>query len=389
MKKVLIASTVISFIEWFEQQNIKLLQEEFGCEVHVACNCSYMADTSVERTKEFIAKAESSGVMFHDIHFARSPFDFGNIKAYREVKKLIDTEEFNMIHCHTPLASILVRLAARKARTHGTKVVCTSHGFHFFQGSSRLNWLIFYPIEKLCSCFTDVLITINKEDYNLACKRLKALQTEYIPGVGIDISKIQSLPDYRQEKRRELGIADGDLLVLGVGELNANKNHEVILRALASLKRSDVHFALAGKGPLDEYLKNLADSLGIGSQFHLLGFRRDVPYLYQAADIMVFPSFREGLPLSVMEGMAAGLPFVASRIRGVSDLLQDGQGAFLCRPDSVDGFADGLKDLLDSQERRKSFGGFNREYVRNFSLDTVMDATQSVYLNMLGASVEK
>ena len=383
MKKVLIASTVISFIEWFEQETIKLLQEQFGCQVHIACNCDYFEDTSEERTQEFMDRARASGVIFHNINFARSPFSIQNVSAYKQIRTLVDRESFDMIHCHTPLASILVRLASRGARRHGTKVVCTSHGFHFFKGAPKQNWLLYYPIEKICSMFTDVLITINQEDYALAKKRFNAKKTEYVPGVGIDVAAIISMPNYRQEIRKELSISPDDILVLGVGELNENKNHEIILRALAKLNNPKIHFVLAGNGPFGDYLTELSESLGIAERFHLLGFRRDVLKLYQAADIMVFPSFREGLPLSVMEGMSSGLPFVASNIRGITDLLQNKKGAFLFKPDAKEDFAKGIESLAGDSEMRRDFGEFNQRYVYNFSKERVMDATKKIYKTML------
>ena len=383
MKKVLIASTVISFIEWFEQENIRLLQNKLGCEVHVACNCDYVADTSVERTQEFIANARKSGVVFHNIPFARSPFNRSNIKAYKEIKSLIQAEKFNLIHCHTPLASILVRIAARNARKHGVKLICTSHGFHFFKGASWKNWVLYYPIEKICSAYTDVLVTINKEDYAFAQKHLNAVCTEYIPGVGVDVDHFKTLPDCRQEKRAELGIPQDAFVILGVGELNVNKNHRVVLEAMAELKNPNIHFVLAGKGELQDDLPALAEKMGLDKEFHLLGFRRDVPMLYKAADMMVFPSFREGLPLSVMEGMAAGLPFVASAIRGNRDLIQDNQGGFLCSPDDAHSFAKGIQQLYDSTQMRCIFAHFNQDYIEEFSTICVMAQTEEIYRRFL------
>ena len=381
--QILLVSTVISFIEWFEQGIIELLLQEFGCQVHIACNCDYLADTSPERTQEFMARARDAGVVFHNIPFARSPFHWANFRAYRMLQALLDKEHFSVIHCHTPLASILTRLAAQKVRKKGAKVLCTSHGFHFFQGASWRNWLLYYPIEKYCASLTDILITINQEDFALAHTHFHAGQVQYVPGVGVDIERYSRLPDRRAEKRRELGLSEHAIVLLGVGELNENKNHRIILEALAQIQESDVHFVLAGKGPLADELLSQAKAFGLKDQFHSLGFRRDVSELYKLADIMVFPSLREGLPLSVMEGMAAGLPFVASRIRGICDLILDERGGFLCQPKDSRQFADAIQKLLHMPQLRENFGNFNRIRVQAFSRQAVEADMKKIYGTIL------
>ena len=258
----------------------------------------------------------------HQIDCSRSPLSGSNLKAVKQIRALVKANGYDIVHCHTPVAAVCARLACRRLRkAMGVKVVYTAHGFHFFKGAPKKNWLVFYPLEWLCAHWTDVLITINSEDYALARARLHAKKVEYVPGVGISIDKFASAEADRDAKREELGIPRDAFLLLSVGELNANKNHEVVLRAMALLDSEKTHYAIAGKGELDAYLTETAESLGLKERFHLLGFRSDVPELYRTADVFIHPSFREGLPVSVMEAIAAHLPVLCSDIRGARDLV--------------------------------------------------------------------
>lgn len=127
-----------------------------------------------------------------------------------------------------------------------------------------------------------------------------------------------------QRIRKELGIPLNAKVILSVGEVNKNKNHKVGIEALAKLRDKNTYYVICGRGPLMENYKELAQSLGVGDRVVLTGYRTDVADFYKMADVFLFPSFREGLPVAVMEAMASGLPVIATRIRGSSDLLQQG-----------------------------------------------------------------
>ena len=199
MKKVLIVSSVISFIEWFNKENVEHLCTEMGCEVHIACDFDYMQDTDEERTRAYIQRIKDMGVVLHNICFDRSPFGKRNIKAYKELKNLIDDNCFDLIHCHTPTASMMTRLAARKTRKRGTVVMYTCHGFHFHNSSPKKNWIMYYPVEKVLSGFCDYIVTINKEDYERA-KTFSAKNVRYIPSVGVDINRIKNTVVEKEER---------------------------------------------------------------------------------------------------------------------------------------------------------------------------------------------
>ena len=285
------------------------------------------------------------GCKTYPLSCSRSPLDKGNLSAVKQLKKIVEENHYDIVHCHTPIAAACTRIACRKVRKQGTKVFYTAHGFHFYKGAPLKNWLIFYPIEKLCARWTDVLITINREDYALAQRKLKAKKVAYVPGVGIDVEKFANAQVDRAAKRQEIGVPEDAFLLFSVGELNENKNHQVVIRALAQLNEPNIHYAVAGKGGMHEKLETLARELGIEKQVHLLGYRTDAAELYKTADVFVHPSFREGLPVSIMEARAAGLPVICSDIRGCTDLVNDGQEGYLADPRCYNTFAKAIDKI--------------------------------------------
>ncbi len=383
MKKVLIVASVVSFIEWFNKENVQFLRQELGCEVHIACNFDYMNDTDVERTETYIATLKQQGIVLHNIAFARSPFAASNIRAYKELKALIAAGHFDLIHCHTPTVSMMTRLAAKQARKRGSTVMYTCHGFHFHNASSKKNWLLYYPIEKHLSRYCDYIVTINKEDYNRA-KTFHCDHVRYIPSVGVDINRIRELKVDKAEKKAEIGVPSDKILILSAGELIERKNHEVIIRALAKINNPDIYYALAGKGPLKDYLANLASDLGVADRMLFLGFRTDVFELYHAADISVFPSKIEGLGLAGVEAMAAGVPLVSSNVHGILDYVIDGKTGFAIDPKDVDGYAAAIQKLAESPALRESMRADCLKAVEPFEISHALRVMWDIYEEILG-----
>ena len=382
MKKVLIVASVVSFIEWFNKENVDFLHNTLGCEVHIACNFDYMNDTDVERTCKYTERIKNDGIYIHNIRFARSPFSPKNIKAYRELKRIIDSERFDLIHCHTPAVSFMTRVAARKARRQGTVVMYTCHGFHFHNSSSKKNWLLYYPAEKFLSRFCDYIVTINKEDFNRA-KTFHCKNVRYIPSVGVDINRIKALKINKAEKRKEIGVPDEKILVISAGELIERKNHEVIIRALGKLQDPDIYYAIAGKGPLLDRLKQVASEVGISDRVLFLGFRTDVFELYHAADISAFPSKIEGLGLAGVEAMAAGIPLVSSNVHGILDYVIDGKTGYAIPPNDVDGFASALEKLAHDPALRESMRQNCLDAVEPFELSNALNVMWDIYKEIL------
>ena len=382
MKKVLIVASVVSFIEWFNKENVEYLQRSLGCEVHIACNFDYMNDTDVARTERYISLLKEQGIHLHNIAFAREPLNKENIDAYKKLKAVIDGEHFDLIHCHTPAVAMLTRMAARKARKQGSVVMYTCHGFHFHKASSKKNWMIYYPVERFLSRFCDYIVTINKEDFNRA-KTFHCKNVRYIPSVGVDINRIKKLVVDKAAKKESIGVPGDKLLVLSAGELIERKNHKVIIKALAKVNNPNVYYAIAGKGPLRDELAELAKELGLAERVIFLGFRTDVFELYHAADISAFPSKIEGLGLAGVEAMAAGVPLVSSNVHGILDYVINGKTGYAVAPDDVDGFAAAIKKLVESPELRGSMRDACLAAVEPFELSNALRVMWDIYKEIL------
>ena len=292
---------------------------------------------------------------------SRSPLSTQNVKAVRQIKQLVEENEYDMVHCHTPVASICTRFACKDLRKSGLKVIYTAHGFHFYKGAPLKNWLLFYPIEKLCSRYTDVLITINKEDYDFAKLKMRCNTVEFVPGVGIDVDKFKNVVADREQKRAQLSIPDDAFLITSVGEVNENKNHKVVINALAQLNDKNVHYVVAGSGPLEDYLKKLAKELGVSNQVHILGYRDDIAQLYKVSDVCCFPSVREGLGLAAIEGMACGLPVIASDNRGTREYMTNRKTGFVCDANDSQAFAKAIKTIRSDKKLYSEIKAYNKE----------------------------
>jgi glycosyltransferase involved in cell wall biosynthesis len=378
-KKALIVTTVASTIDQFCMNDILILLENY--DVQVAANFTRGNNTSKERINEFKRELMNKNIAVNEVEFNRNPLSKSNLTAYKKLKKIMQQNKFDLIHCHTPIAAMFARLAAKESRKKGSKVIYTAHGFHFFKGAPILNWLVYYPVEKCLARYTDTLITINKEDYGRAKRKFKAKIVEYIPGVGIDLEKFNTVEIDRALKRSQLGLSEDAFVVLSVGELNKNKNHEVIIRAIGKIDNSKIHYIICGQGKLDGYLKNLSKETGIENQVHLLGFRKDIPELCKVSDVFAFPSYREGLSVALMEAMANGLPVVCSNIRGNSDLIESEKGGYLVGPSDVDGYAKYINELITDGELRNVFGKFNLQKIENYSIENISKEMEEIYFN--------
>ena len=382
MKKVLLVASIVSFIEWFNKENIEFLNSDMGCEVHVACNFDYMNDTDAARTQKYVEEIKKKGIVLHNIAFARSPFNLRNIKAYKTLKAIINKEKFDLIHCHTPTVSMMTRLASKKARKGGSTVMYTCHGFHFHNASSKFNWVVYYPIEKYLSRLCDYIVTINKEDYNRA-KTFHCKNVRYIPSVGVKVNQIRDMVIDKAAKRESIGVPADKIMIISAGELIKRKNHEVIIKALAKIGNPDIYYVIAGNGQLKDYLFGLARELGIADRVIFLGFRNDVFELYHAADISAFPSKIEGFGLAGAEAMAAGIPLVASNVHGILDYVIDGKTGFTAAPNDVNGFAKAIKKLADNPALRESMKKDCLEAVAPFDISNALKVMWDIYKEIL------
>lgn len=309
MRRVLFTATLlrghiskfhIPYLKWFKEQ---------GWETWVAAQNDYLeGDFDIPFCDHFV-----------QIDFARSPFSPNTFHAYKQLKELFDNHAFDIVHTHTPVGSVLTRLAARDSRKSGTSVIYTAHGFHFYHGAPIQNWILWYPVEKFMSTFTDVLITINKEDYRRGASSFNC-KVAYLPGVGVDLSRFGRVGvDYAF--RKTIGVSDDEVLVFAAGDLNRNKNHAVLIRALAGLD-DKYRLVIAGEGDFRERLQGLAEECGVADRVDFVGFRTDIDRFLKSADVYCLPSLREGLPVSLLEALCCGVPSLASDIRGCVDLVE-------------------------------------------------------------------
>lgn len=344
--KVLLTATVQSHIVQFHKPLVEMLHAH-GCEVHVAAK-----DNLAEKNG---LKLDFADKVFN-IPFARSPKSPDNIKAYRQLKKIIDEGCYDVIHCNTPMGGIVTRLAARAARKQGTKVFYTAHGFHFYQGAPKKNWIVFYPIEKFfANHYTDKLITITAEDYKLAREKFHC-QVERIHGVGVDEKRYFPVDEAeKQMLRLSMGFGADQKVILNIGELLPNKNQQMAIRMMVGIVKEypDALLLIAGNGPEKENLERLIDGLKLGNNVQLLGYVTNLQEYQHIADVCVACSKREGLPLNIVEAMMSGTPVVASVNRGHRELIQDGKNGFLVKVDDTDRISQRVRTLFDADMREK------------------------------------
>lgn len=367
MKKILILTTVNSTINAFLVPHIQDLKKK-GFYVECAANITSSID---ERLVE-------DNILVHNIPFSRNPLSISNLKAFNSLIDLQNKESYDVIFTHTPVASMYARLL--KVKFKSVKIIYMAHGFHFYKGAPIKNWLVYYPIEKISSYLTDILITINTEDYELAKKKMRAKKVYYIPGIGFDTKKFSNAKVDILKKRKELSIDNNDVMILSIGELNNNKNHEVVIRALARINRKDIHYFIAGEGTLKDYLYRLSEELGMENRVHILGFRKDIDELCKVADIFCFPSIREGLPVALMEAMASGLPVICSDIRGNRDLVKDKVNGFLYDLDFIDDLKTNIENLIDDKTLIDKFRVNNQNDILKFDIKNVINEMERIYI---------
>jgi glycosyltransferase EpsD len=371
--KVLFCATVDYHFKAFHLPILKWFKEK-GWEVHVAA--------SGEIELPYVDQK-------YNIPIQRSPFQTNNIAAYLELKSIINENDYKIIHCHTPMGGVLTRIAAKKSRKVGTKVLYTAHGFHFCKGAPIMNWLLYYPIEKVLARYTDCLITINKEDYNLAVShRFMASEIEYVHGVGVDTERYKPIDkELKRIRREKLGYKEDDFLLFYAAEFNKNKNQQFLIKALALIKNRvpNVKLLLAGEGLLLNECKNLALELNVERMVDFLGYRNDIDSILPICDVAVASSLREGLPVNIMEAMACGLPVVATKNRGHLELVKGNTNGYIVTKKDSKNLVNRLLELISSSDKLKSFGTESLSMVESYNIKSTTKELSKIYSRyMLG-----
>lgn len=382
MKRVLMLASVASMIDQFNMPNIVLLQK-LGYQVDVACNFIEGNTCSDERVAELKQKLQDMHVRCYQIDFARNIKHMGqNMRALRQVEGLMKQNGYVFCHCHSPIGGVVARIAGHRTKT---KVIYTAHGFHFYQGAPVMNWLVYYPVEKMLSRWTDVLITINHEDYKLAKKKFKMKKLTYVPGIGIDTQREGLSQKEKEEKRKELGIPQDAFLITNAAEFTPNKNQKTVIEAIEQLHNPNIYFVMCGIGEKKAELEQYVKEHGLEEHIRFVGFRNDLHEILQISDCFVLSSFREGLSVALMEAMAEGLPVVCGRIRGNVDLVKNGFGGLLLAPEDIKAYENAFIKLYEMRQRKpgmfEQMGITNQKNIKMFGRNAVEQVMENVYLD--------
>lgn len=374
--KILFVATVRSHIGQFHMPFIRELKAR-GVEVHAA-----FKDNSADKPGLDLSAIDKT----FEVPFERQPLRPNNIKAYRELKKIIDGNGYDAVHCHTPMGAVITRLAAKSARKKGTKVIYTAHGFHFFKGASIKNWMLFYPVEKYLSKYTDCLITINSEDCELAHKKkFRAGKIYKVHGVGVELDKFKAVDaDEKARLRAEYGYDGDTFIMIYPADLSVRKNQPMLFDALQKIaeKNKNVKLLLPGQPiRLEEYERMISER-GIADNVEFLGYRRDINNLVGLSDLSVASSFQEGLPINIIEAMAMGNAIVATDVRGNNDAVEDGVNGYLVPVGDSDLMAEKILELMNDREKLRTFGENGLDMVKDFSTENVNREMLTIYGNL-------
>lgn len=374
MKKVLIITTNSGFLPQFEMNDVRILKEK-GYQIFYASNFQnpiYEIDTDA---------LEKQGLVLLHTDIEKSPVCFmKNAKALKQVIHIIDKEKIDLVHCHNPMGGVIGRLAARFCNRK-PKVIYTAHGFHFYNGAPVRNWFLYHTVERFLAHYTDIIVTINREDYDRAKKfRLKKNgKVEQIHGVGVDLEKFKACPEKKEKVRKMLGIPQDAFHIVSVAELNANKNQRVIIEAMAQLKEKDIFYTICGKGNKKDYLQELICKYQLEDRVRLLGYRTDINEILQSADCFAFPSIREGLGIAAIEAIACDVPVIASDNRGTREYMIQGENGIVCRSGSVTDFQEAIYFLYQNPEERMQMSSQCRKIAERFSIQETDMVMRKVY----------
>lgn len=374
-KKVLFVATITSHIKGFHEPYLKLLKEQ-GYKTYVVAKNNLKENEVINYCDEFI-----------ELPIERNPLKINNIIVIKKLKRIIEREQIDLIHCHTPVGSVVARLAAISARKkYGTRVIYTAHGFHFFKGAPLKNWIMFYPVEWYLSKYTDTLITINHEDFNFANSKFskRCHDINYVPGVGIDINKFKDKMSQKEKReyKETLGLDENSFVLTCVARLDMNKNQGFLIDVIEKLvtKYNNIHLVLAGRDELNGYYQKIVKEKKLENNIHFLGNREDISELLSISNIVLSASKREGLPVNVMEAFANGKPVVALKCRGMEDLLYNGENGFIVYSHDIDDFVDCIMKLYNYYDLYKKICKNNLARIKNYDIKSIEKMLFDIYI---------
>lgn len=367
MRKILLVANVAKeHVIKFHIPTIKMLRDN-GWIVDVACS-----------GKDKVPYCNNQ----FEVSYERASINGNLLKGIKELKRIVDAGNYNLVYCHTTTGGVAGRLASRNARKKGTKVIYLSHGYFFYRGCPAYYWPTFYLAEKLLSFFTDAIIAINDEDYEISKKHFRRCKIYKINGIGVDYSKLQveNPNSAKSDCRAEIGVPQEATELIYLAELHGNKNQPFLMRVAKDLleKKEDVYLVLAGYDHVNGEYQKLAREMGIANRVIFLGWRDDIGRLYSTADICTATSIREGFGLNLVEAMACGIPVVATKNRGHSSIIQDGKNGFLVDQGDETGFVQKVRTLIHDRSIRESVINEGKKTKDLYSSDSVLKCLYSI-----------
>lgn len=374
-KKILYITTISGFLPQFESGDVRIAKE-LGYSVYYASNFDNPIYTIPENY------FESNDIKCYRTQITKSPIHLiKNWKAISKLRRIIDEENIDIIHCHNPMGGVVARLAAKMSKSH-PYVIYTAHGLHFYKGAPFINWLLYYPVEKLLAHYTDMIIAINQEDYQFVKKHFtlkKGGMCEIIHGVGVDIHRFAPKPEIRKSKRKELEIPDDAFHIVTAAELNKNKNQRVIIEALSQIPNTNIYYSLCGKGRTALKLEKLIKKKNLEERVRIWGYRTDMDEILQTADLFAFPSIREGLGVAAIEALSCGVPLVVSDNRGTREYARNNLNSIVCNAKDIGAFRKAIERLAGKKDVAEDLKNNCRNSIRRFSREKTESIMRSVY----------
>lgn len=379
MKKILIVTSSYFFIKAFLIPHIKSLAE-----------CGWLVDVA--------SGSDGGDDLPHinrkiDIPIKRTPLNVGNIKAIELLKKEIEQEHYDIVHCHTPIGALVGRLAAAKARKMwGTKVIYTAHGFHFYKGAPLRNWILYFGVEKALSHLTDAITTMNEEDNRAALRYFPHIKHHFTTS-GIGFRPERMMPQKGEAEcralRDKLGLNDGDFVCLYIARLEPIKNHRFLLAAIKGIVAQvpNLKLILLGSGELLQHCRDYVNAHGLERNVILAGFHNEVSDFISLAHVCLSTSIQEGLPIGIVEEMYCEKSILASNIRGHKDLIEHGHNGLLYRHNDINDFMHNLLRLYNDPGLRKKLGENASKNLSDYRVENVIVQMKHIYEAVLDKSL--
>lgn len=381
-QRVLMIAAKANMIAQFNMRNIKILKD-LGYEVHVGANFEDFGTMDSNANDSLIKELKKMDVTIHQLNFSRGLGTFKqNNAVIKDIRCLLQRFKYSFIHVHSPIGSVLGRIAAKIERV---PVVYTAHGFHFFKGGPLKNWL-FLPVEVVLMFFTDHLIVINHEDQAIA-KMMPIKNVTYIPSIGSNVEHALNVSDAekmnnRLKVRSELGISNGDYVILNVGELSVRKNQKAIIEAVSELKNNqNIKILLAGVTNDIQTYESFVERQNMQGKVYFLGYRTDLHELHNAADLMVMPSLREGFGMGGFDALVDGLYMIGSKNTGMADYIKNDSLGLLVSPTNVHDIKDAIYRAYTNSMKPDLTK--NTDFLMQFDIKNVDSIMKQVYLKYL------